>query len=139
MEKIFCPACGNNTLWRIPVAIDKDGTVTHFHNHRRRINIRGTKVRRCFGCLTTQYPIPLPKGGRQNHDIILTEDEWQRQAKIQHQRKGPNLDVMDPDFSFGSKLTGKHQDGPVVGYGRKNPNVAKKKVGKKNKTKMDIF
>jgi len=122
VQKVFCQSCGNNTLWRIPVTISEDGTVTYNHNMKKRVNLRGTK-----------YSIPLPKGGRNNNDLILTEDEFYKQAKG---RRRAQADITDPDFSFWNLLNGKNV-GAQVGYGKKNPNVSRKKFGKKNKTKMN--
>jgi len=123
MEKVFCEACGNNTLWKIPVSIDESGTITHFHNVRRKVNLRGTI-----------FPLPLPKGGRDSKDLVLTEEEYLRQVQKQHRSKGSVVD--DTEYSFGGMIGGKHS--VEVGYGKKNPNISRKKVGKHNKNKMNV-
>jgi len=123
-EKIFCNHCGNNTLWKIPVVVDEEGNVTSVNNHRRRVNLRGSK-----------FPLPLPKGGRDAHNLILTEDEYQ--LALKKTRKKKNVDAFDLEYSFASTKAGKHAE-VEVGYGKKNPNVARKKVGKNNKAKMNM-
>ncbi len=53
MAKVFCPTCGNNTLKRVSISVDAQGTVMAFLNPKYKISTRGTK-----------YTIPKPTGGR---------------------------------------------------------------------------
>lgn len=40
------------------------------------------------------------------------------------------IDISDPEFDFATEKAGKHV-GVIVGYGNKNPNIPRTKVGKK--------
>ena len=64
VEKQFCDFCGGHTLRKVSVFINEDGKVTFFDNPKPKINLRGTI-----------YSIPKAKGGRNNKDLILREDE----------------------------------------------------------------
>ncbi len=75
-----------------------------------------------------QFSIPLPKGGRNNQDLILTEDEYMLAMK--KNRKKSDLDAFDPEYVFGNpnyKGSAYNSSGVEVGYGKKNPNVSRKK------------
>ena len=74
MEKKFCPKCGLATLGKVHVEIDSEGRITHIHNPLRKSQKRGQR-----------YNIPLPKGGRNNHDLVLAPDEYEE--KISKNRK----------------------------------------------------
>lgn len=63
-EKEFCPACGNHTLYKISYSIDAEGKTQYHEPKKLRKNLRGSV-----------FPIPAPKGGRNNDDIILREDQ----------------------------------------------------------------
>ena len=76
VEKAFCDYCGSHTLIKVSVYIAEDGTITYFKNPKRRANLRGTI-----------YSIPKPKGGRNNTDLILREDELWTGEKRQLVRK----------------------------------------------------
>ena len=64
VEREYCEFCGNHTLGKVSVYINDDGNITYFDNPKRRINLRGTI-----------FPIPKPKVGRHNKNMILREDE----------------------------------------------------------------
>jgi len=117
-EKKFCPRCGNSTMMRVRMEVQDNGDVKYFP--AQRITKRGSK-----------YFIPYPKGGRNSGDIILTEDTYNEKNRIIPKKKD---DFMDPDRVFGSKNKNAHRAELVVGYGKKNPNEAKHRIGKKNKT-----
>jgi len=114
-ELVFCKNCGSVSLQKISYTVDKDGSVT-YHIPQRKRNLRGTK-----------YPIPGPKT-RQANQFIVSAQQLPKQRKKQ---KDPDFD--DPDSIFLDR-TGPSQ-GSVIGYGKKNPNQARRKIGKKNKTK----
>lgn len=116
MEKIFCPECGNNTLQRVQCTVDKDGNIV-VNKSRRKINKRGTI-----------YSIPLPKGGRKSKHLILSEDHIPKHM----QTKKKNKSTLNDDVLFGPQTKNKTI---VVGYGRKNPNEPRKRIGKKNKSR----
>ena len=64
VERDYCEFCGSHTLGKVSVYINDDGEVSYFDNPKRKINLRGMK-----------YPIPKPKFGRHNKDLVLREDE----------------------------------------------------------------
>ncbi|KAI9103084.1 Nin one binding Zn-ribbon like-domain-containing protein [Phlyctochytrium arcticum] len=118
MDKKFCPSCGNNTLIRTSVGVDAEGNTTYFLKKNFQYITRGSK-----------FPIPTPKGGRNNNDILLREDqrEYQRAYKYA-QRKKEAIDPFDADFVPLENVSGNSRKGamPVIGVGRRNVNVAKK-------------
>lgn len=64
VERKFCDKCGAHTLNKVSCFISESGKVTFFDNPKRRINLRGTI-----------FSIPKARGGRNNKDLILREDE----------------------------------------------------------------
>ena len=52
-------------MTKVSVFINAQGEITFFDNPKRKVNLRGTI-----------YSIPKPKGGRNNQDLILREDEF---------------------------------------------------------------
>ncbi|KAJ9088753.1 20S-pre-rRNA D-site endonuclease nob1, variant 2 [Entomophthora muscae] len=122
LTKQFCPSCGGPTLIRTSCSVDQDGNVKYYLKKNFRHNLRGIK-----------YSIPNPKGGHKNTDLILREDtkEYERAMKNYNHRKETNL--FDPDYLPGI-LTGKHLPNtlpPTIGFGRKNPNQARRCKGRK--------
>ena len=79
-----------------------------------------------------QYAIPKPKGGRHAQNLILREDQWKAENEKLHRSNKKD----DPDNLFAESLKKQAAKNLVVGYGKKNPNVSRRKFGKKNKTKM---
>jgi RNA-binding protein NOB1 len=63
MDRQFCPKCGNLSLLKASVFVDKRG-IAHLRANNRPISKRGTK-----------FSIPKPKGGRHGPAIILAEDQ----------------------------------------------------------------
>jgi len=127
-EKKFCPACGNDTLWRTPVIIGKDGEMIVLHNSNKVPSLRGTI-----------YNIPKPKNGKNptSAKLVTSEDTYEMALK-KMKRNGTQKKSVD------TSLDADHVFGPTsappktvqIGYGKKNPNVARKKVGKKNRSQM---
>ncbi|KAH8925272.1 hypothetical protein BT69DRAFT_1332331 [Atractiella rhizophila] len=127
--KVFCPSCGGNTLLRTSITYvtpspkHPQGYVLHLkRNYQYRL--RGI-----------QYSLPTPKGGRAEN-IILREDqkEFQRGVKKENIRKKKEEkardrgDLDETEWVFGGEKKWNSTAGmPVVGYGRKNPNEAKKR------------
>jgi RNA-binding protein NOB1 len=146
-DRMFCFKCGGSTLSKVSVYMNSDGQLTFFNNPRRKINLRG-KI----------YSIPDPKGGRGCKDLILREDdllrgEYKQMAhKIKrHEKKEMSAitDTLEGNYWAGGAGYGSHcvsnllyEDGAKggkthskgglgriqVGYGKKNPNKAVKKV-----------
>jgi len=117
MERKFCPTCGNNTMLRFSASTDDQGNT--IYTQAQRLNNRGTI-----------FSIPLPRGGRNSNDMVLTEDVYLH--KTRYQRNPKDTDVFDQEYSFAQNRTGPSQK-IVIGAGKKNPNVAKRRIGKKNK------
>lgn len=133
LEKKFCPKCGGPTLMRTSYSVDQQGQMTLYLRSDFQYNNRGTT-----------YSIPMPKGGRNNNNLMLREDqaEYQRGMKTFNREskkaaKGVSLDVVDDRLSslFGGmalRVEGQAKayfDGvspPLIGYGRRNPNQARR-------------
>jgi len=144
VEREYCEFCANHTLQKVSVYINDNGEISYFDNPKRRINLRGTK-----------YSIPKPKFGRKNNDLVLREDELmtgqkainirdaqqakrKEEATIQNTLQGNywtggqgyTTGVSSLLYEDGAKggANRKHNVDYKHGYGRKNPNIAKKKV-----------
>jgi RNA-binding protein NOB1 len=131
-ERLFCERCGNQTMQRCESTLDAEGNVK-VYVRRRPPTQRGHK-----------YSIPLPKGGR-NNDLVLRED--QLNEKLQKMglrpqggsaaggsasRRAEKDDFMDADHLFFTRgASGNGGRGVEVGFGKRNPNVSKKTIGKK--------
>lgn len=133
MSRKFCPHCGGATLLRTSYSVDGWGQVHLYLRSDFQYNLRGT-----------QYSIPMPRGGRNNTDLILREDQveyqralrnWQR-VERKAERAFGDQDAIDDrlaavfgDLSVsGSKKASSHQNAapPVIGYGRRNPNQVRR-------------
>lgn len=117
LMKQFCGACGNHTLYKVSVQSTQSG-VSHYElrSRTKKNNLRGTR-----------FSIPLPKGGRNNSDVILREDQ------LRAPKAAKAIDWCDPDagWEMQGKRKGRGQ-AKEYGVGRRNPNAAKGKVrGKK--------
>jgi len=82
MEKLFCPSCGHQTLKRVSMSINEDGSQQIWISSRP-MNTRGMI-----------HNIPQPKGGKHAVNALLTEDQ-----RFPHQRpkKCKKLDLMNAD------------------------------------------
>jgi len=69
LEAHFCPFCGSSSLTKISYTVDSEGN-TFYNLSRKKRNLRGLK-----------YPIPFPKGGRNNNDLILRSDQLPKYRK----------------------------------------------------------
>lgn len=114
LQRRFCEKCGNATMHRIAFKVDKNGVARAFLNPKKKPILRGSK-----------YPIPLPRGGRYNKDLILCEDQIDpiKQQRLEKQREKLNVDVLDPSsfYNAGARFNPHHRHF-VVGYGKRNPN-----------------
>jgi RNA-binding protein NOB1 len=115
MEKLFCPACGNNTLKRVSISVDQSGSVMAFFNPKKKISTRGTK-----------YPMPKATGGR-GQKFITDECELPKQKKNYKAKQAVEYGFADSRNRPAEKVK--------VGYGNKNPNETKRRNGKKKKKK----
>ena len=64
--KKFCKGCGNDTLLKLTVSVNSDGTLTCYRRKGFKVNTKGFI-----------YPLPQNKGGRKNFDLITCEDQFQ--------------------------------------------------------------
>lgn len=113
MDKIFCPACGNNTLIKTTAAIDSDGHIKCFLKKNFQYRNQGTK-----------YSIPKYKGGQKSTDLILRED--QKEFIKASRKKKKETDVFDldyvPNLLKNLSLQQRAEKEVIVGYGRRNIN-----------------
>jgi RNA-binding protein NOB1 len=126
MDKKFCPSCGNNTLLRTSTSTDMQGNVRYYMKKNKQFNLRGTK-----------FSLPNPKGGRDTKDaIVLREDQAEYQRGLQRKKK-ELLNVFDPDYVppwlAGSEKRSHSFGKLTIGFGRRNPNEARKTGNKKKK------
>jgi RNA-binding protein NOB1 len=141
-RRIFCPNCGIDSLKRVTCIVDSaTGEANFYYNPRKQINNRGNK-----------FPLPLPKGGRNNRDPVLCEDQLARfkrgmpkkKEQVLNRRDNNNDQVWQPEYSFekGFQESSKPPKGRYHlgrnnvfnGYGRRNPNEVVKKTGRKKKS-----
>lgn len=117
LERQFCEKCGNATMHRVAFKVDKNGLARVFVNPKRSARLRGTK-----------YSIPMPRGGRNNTDLILCEDQIDpvKLRRLEKQRARLNVDVLDPSSFYNAGARFNPNDRTVVvGYGRRNPNESR--------------
>ncbi|KAF7967275.1 hypothetical protein HWV62_35033, partial [Athelia sp. TMB] len=158
-SKKFCPSCGNPTLLRASVTIAAPGAaadapVMQVHLKKNfQYKTRGTKY-------SIPAPKPGSAKHGPGEGLILREDqlEYMRARKLADGKRereearmvkgvmakgrdGPMAGSwMDPDWmpqimseggkGRSQKLAGRDGDLPAIGYGRKNPNAAKRRTGK---------
>eukprot|EP00124_Ichthyophonus_hoferi_P003351 Ihof_evm2s286 gene=Ihof_evmTU2s286 len=97
MEKQFCPSCGNATLFKVAVSIDKKGVTHYITRANTKLNLRGTK-----------FSIPAPQSGRNAHNLILREDQKEYQRALK-QKKDKAYDVFDQEFNTATPFKDKYQ------------------------------
>jgi RNA-binding protein NOB1 len=110
--KLFCPACGHNTLLKVSLRVDAKGQVTT-RPLRRGVSAKGTR-----------FAMPMPTGGRTEVKIVTAEDQLPR-----HGNK--TTDASDADHLFFASRAPASQHGRFLVGGkegpRKNPNHARRK------------
>uniref|UniRef100_A0A8C2JR71 RNA-binding protein NOB1 n=1 Tax=Cyprinus carpio TaxID=7962 RepID=A0A8C2JR71_CYPCA len=132
MNKSFCPHCGNDTLKKVAVSINEDGTMQmHFSKNPKVLNPKGKR-----------YSLPLPQGGKHANNPRLVDDQRFPQQKMSKKAR-QKTDVFDPDYLAGSSPFSEHDvysrsaglqlRDAQTGGGRQrtNPNAARKKFVKK--------
>jgi len=128
MEKIFCQHCGGKTLYKAMTFVDKFGNHRVSQGSAKQFNLRGTI-----------YSIPKVKGGKKHNDIIITEDQYLHRLRVTGQlykkKVSKEINLQDLEAGFAHKTI---PDDIVIGYGNRNPNIARKSIGKKNKS-ISIF
>ncbi|XP_021323414.1 RNA-binding protein NOB1 isoform X2 [Danio rerio] len=132
MNKSFCPNCGNNTLKKIAVTLNEDGTMQmHFSRNPKVLNPKGKR-----------YSLPMPQGGKHGNNPHLVEDQRFPQQRMSRKAR-QKTNVFDPDYLASSSPFSEHdvysksaslqlRDGQTGGGRRRtNPNAARKKFVKK--------
>jgi len=126
--RVFCPKCGHDTLDRVPLTVEEDGSIK-VHDNRRRRNLKGTV-----------YSVPKPRGGR-GWQPIFAEDQLLMGGRDREIRRQKNLNeaarsAKDP-FDYDNAVkdwTKRAVNGSgnalntsaanvQAGYGRRNPNA----------------
>lgn len=123
--KEFCPFCGNNTLQKVSMTVEEDGSICYYLSRRKRISAKGLK-----------YALPMPKGGKHANNPILCEDQPvpQQRATKKSQQK---FDVFNPDYIAGyspfavTDITSRAaqlgiRSGRTEHFNKRNPNERKK-------------
>ncbi|XP_041638574.1 RNA-binding protein NOB1 [Cheilinus undulatus] len=132
MTKVFCSHCGNQTLKKLAVTINEDGSMQmHFSKNPKVLNPRGLR-----------HSLPLPQGGKHGNNPQLVEDQRFPQQRLSRKAR-QKTDVFNPDYMAGSspfcendiysRAANLHiRDGQCGGGRRRsNPNAARKKFVKK--------
>jgi hypothetical protein len=147
---LFCEKCGGATLAKVSVYLNDNGEVTYFRNPKRKINLKGT-------IYSIPKPVG-GRGCKDlilREDDLLKGEYKQLVHKIERLKKQEMMainDTLDGNYwtggagygngghtvsnllyengAKGGKTGSRHNQVSqiVVGYGRKNPNIAKKKV-----------
>mmetsp|Transcript_30836 Transcript_30836/g.77098 ORF Transcript_30836/g.77098 Transcript_30836/m.77098 type:complete len:484 (+) Transcript_30836:49-1500(+) len=134
VSRSFCSHCGNATLVRVALVVDKDG-------RERVLPIPHQIQAKIFSTRGTVFSIAAPKSGRNRQNIITAEDAL-AEAKWKHIRNGgkakQSADVFDSGYDFdahfgrsGKIATGRAGRVPVAGAGRKNPNDVRTRTKKR--------
>mmetsp|Transcript_23516 Transcript_23516/g.63731 ORF Transcript_23516/g.63731 Transcript_23516/m.63731 type:complete len:504 (+) Transcript_23516:21-1532(+) len=134
MEREFCGHCGNATLVRVAIVVDRQG-------RERVLPIPEHVKQRIMSTRGQRYTMPKPKQGRNAGNVITAEDQL-AEARWKHIRNGgarkPSGDVFDPNYDFdahfgraGKQPKGKAGREPTVGMGRKNPNDVRSRPKKR--------
>ncbi|XKL60705.1 hypothetical protein PGB90_007762 [Kerria lacca] len=126
MKKMFCPNCGNKTLKRVSVYLDKNGNKSIFINFKKPISTKGKR-----------FSLPMPESGKHAVNPRLVED-----ARRPHQKPSKlaktKTDALQDDYLAGSSpfimrdvysrsaQLGFNKGKPVFKYWmKKNPNEPK--------------
>lgn len=89
MTRLFCPKCGNKSLKRVAVYLDKNGKQCVYINAKRPLNLKGKK-----------YSLPKPQGGKHAINPRLVEDQprpHQRPSRLAKTK----TNALDPDYTVG--------------------------------------
>ncbi|XP_047219313.1 RNA-binding protein NOB1 [Girardinichthys multiradiatus] len=132
MNKAFCPHCGNQTLKKLAVTINDDGSIQmHFSKNPKVLNPRGLR-----------HSLPLPQGGKHGNNPHLVEDQRFPQQRLSRKAR-QKTNVFDPNYLAGvspfcendiySRAANLQiRDGQCGGGRRRaNPNAVRRKFVKK--------
>lgn len=132
MSKVFCPHCGNQTLKKVAVTLNDDGSLhMHFSKNPKVLNPSGLR-----------YSLPKPQGGKHANNPLLVEDQRFPQQRLSRKAR-QKTDVFNPDYVAGGSPFCENdiysraanlqiRDGHCGGGRRRaNPNAARRKFVKK--------
>mmetsp|Transcript_11200 Transcript_11200/g.18837 ORF Transcript_11200/g.18837 Transcript_11200/m.18837 type:complete len:247 (+) Transcript_11200:1006-1746(+) len=148
VERMFCKNCGGALLQKVSVYLNSNGDLTYFNNPRSKVNLRGTQY---------SMPNPKGGRGCKDlilrEDDLLVGEYKQLKHRIERAKRQEMKainDTLDGNYWQGGEGTGgigatvsnllyengakggkktsqKMPDRLVVGVGKKNPNIARKK------------
>ena len=139
MEKKFCPKCGNQTLKRVSVTLNDDGSQKIHISTRRPINTKGKK-----------FSLPAPKGGKHAWNPRLSEDQREPQQRLSRKAIA-RTNPMGEDYLAGGSpfvthdvtskaamlgLSGANKGNaapPGFYWAQRNPNSVRKNTGNRKK------
>lgn len=93
MTKKFCPKCGNNTLKKVAVSLDKNGQMKIHINPKHPLTARGKK-----------YSLPKIKGGKHPNNPVLVDDQPMPDNRPTRLAKTKN-NPLDDDYIAGECKT----------------------------------
>ncbi|OMJ22991.1 20S-pre-rRNA D-site endonuclease nob1 [Smittium culicis] len=157
MDIQFCPSCGHPTLIRASVSSHKNnsGGKNNSSGKDGETIVKKVHLKKNFkyNLQGTKYSIPAPVGGKSGVDIITRADDKRYLdsmarrnllvSKMERQQLKGDGGLWDvgyvPDMLIGSGSGSKARNGerfdargmPIIGFGRKNPNRAKKTGNRK--------
>merc|ERR1712032_1786976 len=118
VSKVFCPSCKYDTLLKVTCSFNADGSLVLYRKKNYKVNLRGKKYH-------------IPKFGRVNDDLILTEDQLEIPAvkkklmkQDKYNQKQHRVAEMAYNNGWGFESIKKHNKNFrtfTVGYGNKNP------------------
>jgi len=133
MDLKFCPKCGNSTLKRVSVTLNRDGTQQIHISTRRPLSTKGKK-----------FSLPRQQGGKYAINPILTADQ-----QIPQQRRSAlarmKTNAMGDDYVAGNApfaVNDVNSKSAMLGFGlghgnhhwaHKNPNAVGRKTGNRKK------
>ncbi|EFA78121.1 hypothetical protein PPL_08769 [Heterostelium album PN500] len=126
-SKVWCGACGNQTMVKAMTWVDRFGNVRVGKGSGKQFNNRGKK-----------FSMPKAKGGKYHTDMVFTEEQYIHRLKVTgkyYQKKKSSTDNAIGDESFESGFSFAKPGADItIGFGGRNPNIARRKIGKKNKS-----
>lgn len=132
MERRFCDRCGNPTLLRTSYMVDANGNTHLFLKADFQYKVRGSKA-----------PLPMPQPGRGGNSLLLREDQKEyvqamhsyRVLKKKSEKLAADVDSVDDRLAavFSGMSIHKNVNSldvslPTIGFGRRNPNQARRRV-----------
>ncbi|ELP88878.1 RNA-binding protein nob1, putative [Entamoeba invadens IP1] len=122
LSKKFCPKCGYHDLRRISYYVLSDGKI------KENFNVNKTLCQRGRVYQIKKLTPKRNKTDKTSKKIILTEDVYNK--RLQETKRGVKKTSGWTEDGFSASVTAEKR--VIIENGRKNPNLAKKRFGKKN-------